>query len=554
MVLACSSTPSITNRPLTSPLLGRYSYTPAPSHRFSGTLVFSDTQFPLSVNPLFASSPVDFEVRDALWAVPVFYDEQFHVHPDQLTEVPLPENGDVQDHGQTIIMHLRHDLHWSDGQPLLASDFQYWWHLNQAPTTGAILTSGYDQIASIVTPDQFTVVLHMKHPFGPYLSYLPYAAPQHAWQHLRAIDLQNTPSVYQAPTVTDGPYMLAHYVDGQSYTLTPNPHYTSTTFHGPFISQLIFQVAPSVTILRTAIQRQQTDVTQGYMEYDLPALAHLPPGVKVLVTPAASYEHLDFNNANPLFQDIRVRQAIQMAIDVCGLIKDVLHTSNCPRRVSQVEPSPSLVYDTSIQSAPYNPAYAKNLLAQVGWQPDTRGLLTRHGQPFIIRLATTANNPLRAAVAAKIRQYLLTIGIAVHIVYYPLDTFFAVYTKGGILATGAFDMALFTYANGPDPDDEYSAFHSSQIPTADQPDLSNYARIHDSIIDNALAQARNTVVFADRLKFYHQFLEQLASQVYIIPLYTDVNIMTVSERVQNVIPNANQADNNWNIADWWIKE
>jgi peptide/nickel transport system substrate-binding protein len=177
MVLACSSAPSITNRPLTSSLLGRYSYTPAPSHRSSGTLVFSDTQFPLSVNPLFASSPVDFEVRDALWAAPVFYDEQFHVHPDQLTEVPLPENGDVQDQGQTIIMHLRHDLHWSDGQPLLANDFQYWWHLNQDPATGPILTSGYDQIASIDTPDRFTVVLHMKHPFGPYLSYLPYAAP-----------------------------------------------------------------------------------------------------------------------------------------------------------------------------------------------------------------------------------------------------------------------------------------------------------------------------------------------------------------------------------------
>ncbi|GAC1385316.1 MAG: peptide ABC transporter substrate-binding protein [Ktedonobacteraceae bacterium] len=551
MGTACSSTPSTTSTQPPSLLLGHYSYTPALTHLTSRAVVFSDTQFPDSGNPLFASSNVDFEVKSALWASPVFYDEQFHVHPDQLTEVPLPTNGDVQDNGKTIIMHLRHDLRWSDGQPILASDFEYWWHLNQDPATGAVITSGYDQIASIETPDRFTIVLHMKHPFGPYLFYLPYAAPRHAWQQLQDIDLQNTVSVYQAPEVSNGPYMLAKYVNGQSYTLIPNLYYTSTTFHGPFISQLIYQSASSVATLSTALQKQQIDVAQGYMEYDLPALAHLSPAVKVLITPAASYEHLDFNNANSLFQDRRVRQAIQMAIDTCGLLKDVLHTSDCSRRVSQVEPLPSLVYDSTIKAATYAPTRAKSLLIQSGWLLDAQGLLSKHGQPFVLHLATTANNPLRIAVAEKIRQYLLAIGIQVKIVYYSLNTFFAVYTRGGILAKGAYDMALFTYANVPEPDDEYTAFHSSQIPTADHPDLGNYARVNDLIVDQSLTRARSTVIFADRVKFYHQFLERLASQVYIIPLYTDVNILTVSERMHNVIPNPNQFDNNWNIADWW---
>ncbi|MBV9229373.1 MAG: hypothetical protein JOZ18_08675, partial [Chloroflexi bacterium] len=242
---------------------------PPPNRAANGRLVFSDLQFPGAANPLFASSNADFEVDNALWAQPVFSDQQFHVHPDQLTEVPLPENGGVVDGGRTIIMHLRHDLRWSDGQPIVASDFLYWWHLNQDPNTGATISSGYDQIAGIDTPDRFTVILHMKHPFGPYLFYLPYAAPQHAWGKIQPIDLQNTASVYQAPQVTSGPYKLANVLNGQRYTLVPNTYYASTTFHGPFVSQLIYQSYGTIAALSKAARAQESDVTMGYMEYDL---------------------------------------------------------------------------------------------------------------------------------------------------------------------------------------------------------------------------------------------------------------------------------------------
>src|SRR5690242_16944962 len=170
---ACGPTASDLHGQSHSPLVGTYSYTPSPHQTPRSRLVFSMTQFPDAANPLFAGSTADLELDNALWGQPVFYDQHFHVQSDQLTEVPLPENGDVRDGGKTIVMHLRHDLRWSDGQPIVANDFSYWWHLNQDPTTGATVTSGYAAISSIDTPDAFTVVLHMKQPFGPYLFYLP---------------------------------------------------------------------------------------------------------------------------------------------------------------------------------------------------------------------------------------------------------------------------------------------------------------------------------------------------------------------------------------------
>ena len=560
LVVACDSRSAAISPTPRAPLLGPYSYTPAKGSHNS-PIVLADTQFPDTLNPLFADMPIDFTLNNALWAAPVFFDQQFHVHADQLTEVPLPQNGDVLDGGRTIIMRLRHDLHWSDGQPITSGDFRYWWQLDQNPATGATATSGYDEIASIDTPDAFTVVLHMKRPFGPYLLYLPYAAPQHAWGNLPDIALQNTPDVFAAPAVTDGPYKLgqigrgqalATTVADQSLTMLPDLYYRSTTSHGPFASRLIYRVYASTAALTRAVQQGQVNVGEGYTESDLALLHTLPAATRLLAAPDAAYEHLDFNLANPILQDARVRRAIQAAINVCGMLANVLHAVTCARRVSQVEPPPSLVYDPAIKASGYDPAAARALLAQAGWQPNAQGILTKDGHALTLRLVTTTDNPIRAALVQYIQRDLRAIGIQVSSTAYTLGAFFGIYTKGGVLATGSYDMALFTYADGPDPDDEFGVFDSSQIPSADNPFGGNYGRVNDAVIDQALAHGRDTVNFADRIAYYHQFLERLAAQVYSIPLYSELNILTVSTSVHNVIPNPNQSDNTWNIADWWM--
>ncbi len=550
MVMTACGTSQTPLHKSSSPQFGGYSYTPSPSHTQSGTLTFSDVQFPDTVNPLFTTSSVDTELATALWGQPVFYDQNFHVQPDELTEVPLPQNGGVLNGGKTITMHLRHDLRWSDGQPILSSDFRYWWQLDQDPNTGATNTFGYDQIASITTPDAYTVVLHMKRPFGPYLFYLPYAAPAHAWGKLRHINLQNMQSVYLLPSVTSGPYKAASMVNGQSYTLTPNPYYRSSTFHGPFLAQLIYRAAGSITNLSNMARQHETDVTMGYLSDKQPDLSHLPSDVQLLQIPAAAYEHLDFNNGKPLLQNSMVRHAIELALNICGMIADALHDADCHLRATQVEPLPSLVYDSAIQPTPYDPTLAQQLLAQAGWQRNAQGVLMKNGQALRLNLVTTRNDPLRNTLVAWIMRNLAALGIQVQAHYYDTGTFFGVYTRGGVLATGQYDLALFTYANSPEPDDEYEVFDSSQIPSAQQPDLGNYARINDPVIDQSLTQGRDTITFSQRVSAYHRFLERLAQQVYIIPLCVDETMMTVDSRAQDIIPNPNQFALTWNIADW----
>jgi len=538
--------------PRSSPLTGPYTWQVFPGHQPAGNLVIGDTDVAVSANPLFAFSRGDLEVTAALWAAPVVFDQYFHAQADQLTEVPLPENGDVLDGGKTVIMHLRHDLYWSDGQPLLAGDFVYWWHLDQDAESGAVTTAGYDQIASISTPDQYTVILHLKHPFGPYVSYLPYAAPEHAWGHFSPLDLQNRPDIFQAPVVTDGPYMLAVAVRQQSYQLVPNRYYRSTTFHGPFLAHLVYRSYQTVGALEQAMRSGEVDLAEGLSEDQLSGLGKLPGTLRVQITPAAAYEHLDFNLARPLWQDLSVRQAVELAVDRCGIVRDILHMPDCTRVASQVEPQPSLFYDASIGPAPYDPRLARQLLARAGWLPGDGGQIYRQGEAFVVHLVTVSGNTLRAAVARRIQQNLRAVGIQVDVTFADPGTFFGVYARGGILATGAYDLALFGYANAPDPDDEYAVFHSSQIPDVTNGSAGNYGRVADPLIDQALTLGRESVAFATRVQDYHRFLERLASQVYLVPLYSARDILVVNTSLHNSVGNANSVENNWNIADWWI--
>jgi ABC-type transport system substrate-binding protein len=96
-----------------------------PAHT-GGTIVVAEAETPDSVNPLFAiGNPTDFVIIDAIWGNPVASGADLRWYTDELTEAPTPQNGDVSQNGLTITLHLRHDLRWSDGQPLTSADYKY---------------------------------------------------------------------------------------------------------------------------------------------------------------------------------------------------------------------------------------------------------------------------------------------------------------------------------------------------------------------------------------------------------------------------------------------
>jgi peptide/nickel transport system substrate-binding protein len=538
----------------TNTSVGKYTYT-APTNK-GGTVLMSDWQFPDSLNPLFATTVVDYELIDAVWGGPIVNGPNLKWLPDELTEVPTPQNGDVSSNGLTVTLKLRHDLKWSDGQPLTSADYVYGWKTLMDPNTAAASTSGYDQIKSITTPDAYTVVLHYAKPFGPYLLYLPFPLPKHAWSSIPDKNLANTSSVNLTPKVTNGPYMLQSYASGQSFTLVKNPYYKSTTFHGPFLNTLVFKGYGSKDALIEGVKAGETDISEDYNLNDLDKFGGLPGNVQVEVTPSIEYEHLDFNMGSAIFQGstgLDIRKAIVQSINRCEIINDVLKQSNCSKYLANtVEPPPAI--DAANVSPPsYSLSAAKADMQAAGYKQVNGTWVDSSGKPFpTLQFATTSGDTTRADNAQIFAADLKTLGITLKLNFYQAGKLFADYASGGILARGQYDLAEFAYVDSPDPDAEYGIYDSTQIPSASNPSGGNYQRVNNPQVDKDLTLGRYTVDINKRIQYYKDFQKIIiAQQVYTLPLYIRPNITTHNTAVNNFVPSPSSVGNEWNVADWW---
>jgi len=528
--------------------------------RRGGTIVVSAAEEPDSANPLFADRAVDFVIVDAIWGGPVVSGADLRWYADELTEVPTLQNGDVSPDGLTVTLHLRHDLRWSDGQPLTSADYRYGWQVLVDPASGGGDSEGYRQIVAVTTPDPYTVVLHYAQPFGPYLRYLPFPLPQHAWGGIADRDLAGVDHVRVDPDVTDGPYRIWSHT-GQTYTLVANPYYHSTTFHGPFLDTLVIRGYDGVDGLIAAVRAGQTDIGLGYTIADLARLEDLPAGVHVRVSPALAVEHLGFNMSNRLFQGdsgYHVRKAIAEAVDRCTIVRAVSGGSDCQRYLANtIEPAPA--FDTAAVVPPpfdLNAARADMQAAGYIWHPDG-SWVDRNGRPFpVLQFVTTADTASSVLAAQILQRQLKVLGIRVQLHFYRASELFGSYTDGGILARGRYDLAEFAYTGAPDPDGWYAVFVSAQIPSAQSPSGGNDAYINDEEIDHDLDIGRDTQALIKRIQYYQDFQQRLIRQVYVIPLYMLPNIATVNGAVANYHANPaasrfNEWGNAWNCADWW---
>ncbi len=545
--------------------------TPVPAYAYAqpthtgGTITISDAYIQCA-NTWCNFPGGGFQLSQVLWGGLYTISPTGAFLPDELMEIPSPDNGDVSPDGLTVTLRLRPDLTWSDGQPVTADDFSYWLDNLLDPGTGMSgltgsnsLSYGYDMIASYQALDAHTLVLHYKQLFVSYLFYLPHAAPRHAWGSIPPQELIKRDEVMLYPRVTNGPFKIESYKRGQSITTVPNPSYTSTTLHHSVLDKLIFRVYPdeggaiSGDALIASFESGETDFAddESLLLQAFSKIAALPD---TRVSRAMNLAHLEFNLSNTLLQDIQVRKAIEEAIDRCAMIQAIFQVQCAALQVDTILPAPSPAYDPTIKTYGYDLAQARKDMQIAGWNCSSSEVCTRGGQPFPPLILATFDAPMYQKAAQIVEQDLAALGIPVTINISPSGlVYFANYHEGGILAQGRYDLALFSLIFSLDPDgDLYSSFHSSQIPSVSLPDGFNFERVNDQNIDIPLEEGRMTLDMSRRTQLYQDIQRVLVQDVYVIPLYLRPNLALVNPNIGNYQANPTDSGNLWNVSDWFL--
>ncbi|HLW37234.1 MAG TPA: ABC transporter substrate-binding protein, partial [Candidatus Eremiobacteraceae bacterium] len=430
---------------------------PVGSQSIPGTLRYAVSGIG-SLNPLTQTS-TDEVILDLFvygWFFTV--DDTGRFVPDLALAVPTYRNGGISTDGRMLTYHLRRGVRWQDGAPFTARDVVFTVNAIMNPRNNVFSRTGWDDIASVETPDDFTVRFHLKRPYGPAIATLfcPYqhsgypVLPAHSLAHFSDLNHVDT-------AVGTGPFKLKEWVRGDHIEFEANPLY----WRGPpKLKRIVVKIVPDNNTALLQYKTHELDAIFNAPTAQFPQLKDLPDSTIRLV-PTPSFELVGMNTRHAPLDDALVRRAIDTAIDKPKLIANNTHGVAMPA-VSDIASS-SWAFNRSLRPNQYDPAVAGALLEKAGWTMGPDAVRTKNGKRLTLYLTTIAKGADRVANEIVIQNSLRAVGIDAQVKNYPVELVYGLAAYGGVLDGGRYDLAVVGQNTGIDPDDS-TLFMCDQFP------------------------------------------------------------------------------------------
>jgi dipeptide transport system substrate-binding protein len=212
--------------------------------------------------------------------------------------------------------------------------------------------------------DDYTVKITLNQAEAPFLANLAmqYAGIQ-SKEYAIAMLKAGTPEKVDQDPIGTGPFYLVQYQKDAVTRFKAFPQYWGGKAK---IDDLVFAITPDASVRWAKLQKGECHVMPYPNPADLDAIRK-DPNVQVLEQPGLNVGYLSYNTTKKPFDDVRVRKAINMAINKKAIIDGVYLSTG----VAAKNPIPPTMwsYNDAVKDDPYDPEAAKKLLAQAGF-PD----------------------------------------------------------------------------------------------------------------------------------------------------------------------------------------
>lgn len=464
--------------------------------------------------PILASDSTSHEIAGMIYNGLVKYDKDMNIIGD------LAESWEIAKGGLEITFHLRRSVRWHDGHPFTAEDVLYTYQVTIDPQTPTPYSGDFLKVkkAEVLDPHTFRVIYDK--PFAPALmSWGSAILPKH---------LLSGKNIAQSPLarrpVGTGPYKLKEWTTGQKIVLVSNHDY----FEGrPYIDGFIMRIIPDMATMFLELRTKGIDrMGLTPLQYERQTESNLfRRNFNKYRYLSFSYTFLGYNLRNPKFADKRVRQAISYAINKDEIIRGVLLGLGKPA-TGPYKPG-TWPYNPNVKTYSYDPAKAKELLAQAGWRDaNGDGVLERNGEPFVFEIITNQGNEVRAKCAEIIQRRLAEVGITVKIRVLEWAAF-----VNDFINKRKFAATILGWTIPLDPDG-YDVWHSSKT----GPDELNFISFKNSEVDALLEAGRSTFDMRERKRFYDRIQEILAEEQPYTFLYVPDALPIIHARFRGIQP------------------
>ena len=424
--------------------------------------------------------------------------------PEMEVMPDVAQSWEVLEGGRKYVFHLRDDVCWSDGTPVMAEDFEYAWKRVLDPVTGSRNASLLYDIKGardfhqgrMSDPDRLgvqalnavTLAVELEEPTG-YFPHLiahdvTYPVPRHV------MEVHGNAWTEVGNIVTNGPFKLESWQWGESMVLMRNPQY-----HGWFTGNLQQVELDFLTDPSAQLELYETD------GLDILDLLRLPPPERDRARQGHAGEHVStprlhtlyvgFDVGRSPFNDVRVRRAFVLATDR-ETLADVLMRGYFFPATGGVVP-PGMPGHSAGIGLPYDPEQARKLLAEAGY-PGGRGF------PVVESLTRPDFVPLSEYLQAQWRENL---GVEIRWEVTEQAMFF-----GRLEREPPHIFLMGWEADYPDPDNFLRV-----VP------IRRYTRWQNVAYDGLVEKARRLMDQRERMKLYRQADRILVEEAAIMPLY-----------------------------------
>ncbi len=447
----------------------------------------------------------------------------------------LAESWTTAPDGLSWTFKLRSGVKWSDGQPFSADDVAFTFNdIVLKKDLGAQNAASYAAVKGVTVVDPNTVRFDLTRKFAALPSFLAYNAGI-VPKHVLSADPLKTTSFNKGVPVSTGPFKVEKYTSGQSVSLVRNESYFGPK---PYLERVVFTVVPDPN---TQIAQALSGDASIIILDSKAAVDRLKsaPGLVVASRPLVQYYWLALNQTDPRFTDVRVRQALVDAIDRQAIIKSVElgygSIANSP-----ITPALAAYYDPSLASKyPYDPAKAKDLLAQAGWLPGADGVLQKDGKPFRFTMDVGQRGVLEP-VNALIQQDLKKVGVIADLNTMEWNAYIQkVVVRREYTAT----VNWWTYPSDPDV---FPYYHSSAAGKG-----FNIPGYQDPKLDDLLVQGQTANDVEARKAVYKQLQAYTSDTLPYLFLWYPQEIDVLTSSLQGV-PELGLRDAVQYIGEWWL--
>ncbi|SEA36171.1 peptide/nickel transport system substrate-binding protein [Thalassobacillus cyri] len=466
-------------------------------------LKIGNDQEPAGLDPHKVPAHSSIRIYEKIYDSLLTFDEDMKVQPELAEKWEQPDE-------TTYVFTLREGVKFHNGREMTAEDVKYSFERIMDEETASIAKSYFDKVESIEVVSPTEIKFTLSEPYAPFLSYV---ASTNAAIVAKEVVEENG-DLNQAAVGT-GPFKLDEWLPDNHVKLSKNEDYYKDG--QPKLDGITYLTMKDESARLAAIRTGEVHVTT-LSSQSIP-LAEKSDGVEIKSYQSTEYSYVGFNVNKEPFNDVKVRQAISLAVDrkeVADVVwkGDAVLSGPIPESMGQwaIDVSQEELYQQNIEKA-------KELLAEAGYED---------GFETVISTASTYTDMVDTA--QLLQQQLEAIGIKAEIKQLEWGQYIDTWTNGD------HDMLVGRNSSGSDPDRSIGFFFSTD-------GSANVWGFSDEKIDQLAEEGRTTIDPEKRVEIYNEAQKRVIEQTPNLFLVSPEKFFIVRDSVDNYSPTANEPEN-----------